>query len=350
MKTHIYELWNAETLTVKRKLFSFNGEIDRKNTCAVIKDKLQEYYGKEISYVGFNSWLVKADRITNIGEGKQLEYRNSSIYGGTNKCEISPLEFADGEKGPCIGFETLCEGYVISTGKNLTSIFGITEDMAYIEKVVNRKTGSSIKGRDIMNCKKFKSMKEVRKYIEKYAHILNGFVKSYGYQFGVEKLQEPDAPELEEVAELLNEINATGNEPVEAIPSEATLENMKAEAISRMKRLNLMPTVVGNFKQGKLMFSEFGGILYDANEKCKEACTRVIERGGLPYHVIRTQTEFGDLYAVLYVSENTQEWKLERPDCNGEMVAYVYNTTDDMCSEYGDIVVTSANGGLARVS
>ena len=63
--------------------------------------------------------------------------------------------------------------------------------------------------------------------------------------------------------------------------------------------------------------SEFGGILYDLNEDAKTAVSAVKDRGDIPYAVCRSQTEIGDLYAVLFVSPDKNGWDFERPDREG---------------------------------
>ena len=65
------------------------------------------------------------------------------------------------------------------------------------------------------------------------------------------------------------------------------------------------------------------------------------------YHVIYTRSNFGNLYSMLYISNNTEEWKADRKDLqNKECYAYVYNKSDEVCSEIGLIGVEKADTNL----
>ena len=122
----------------------------------------------------------------------------------------------------------------------------------------------------------------------------------------------------------------------------------KEEALFRMQDLNMMKTVMKKFVAGTLMMSEFGGILYDLDEEARAAVKEVEEKGLLPYHVVKTQTTIGTMYAVLYVSPNPGEWDIERYDpATGEVTAYVAN---GIFSEFGTVVIKPCNGGLARTA
>lgn len=123
------------------------------------------------------------------------------------------------------------------------------------------------------------------------------------------------------------------------------------EAVSRMKEMKLYKTVIDDFvSDNKLYMSEFGGILCDLNEEA-ESAVRETERYGLPYHVVRSQSSFGDMYAVLFVSEHQDEWWAERCDPEtGSVIAYVYNSTYTDNSELGSVGLRTAGGGLMRVA
>lgn len=65
------------------------------------------------------------------------------------------------------------------------------------------------------------------------------------------------------------------------------------------------------------------------------------------YHIIYTKSNFGNLYSMLYVSNNTEEWKADRKDLqNKECYTYVYNKSDEVCSEIGLIGVEKADTNL----
>ena len=84
----------------------------------------------------------------------------------------------------------------------------------------------------------------------------------------------------------------------------------KQEAIERMKMLQLHTNIIKEFeKDGTLNLSENGGYLYwlDSDQK---AMVEDFEREykALVYHVIHNYTEIGEMYSLLYVSKDENEW------------------------------------------
>lgn len=130
------------------------------------------------------------------------------------------------------------------------------------------------------------------------------------------------------------------------------LEKQKFEAVKRLKMLGLYPTVITDFeKKGKLYLSESDGILFCLSEDEKEMIKQwEQEQNSLVYHVVKTNTNFGLLYSLLYVSDTEDEWEMESDDVN-ELTPFVYvvNKTEPMFSEFGSITIMPKNGGLVRV-
>lgn len=130
-------------------------------------------------------------------------------------------------------------------------------------------------------------------------------------------------------------------------------EQKTAEAVARMREMGMMPEAIQMFKQDHLLQSEgrgfLSGILYDLDERARKAVSVVSDNGGMPYHVIKSFTEVGTLYAVLYVSHSEEEWDMERMENDGSIFSYVYNATNPSYSEYGYIGIRPANGGLERI-
>lgn len=130
-----------------------------------------------------------------------------------------------------------------------------------------------------------------------------------------------------------------------------TKEQMKEEAMKRMKMLDFHPNVLKDFKGDRLNYSDYGiGILYWVEgiyrEKIKEW---ELETGNLVYHAIHSRTEFGELLTLLYVSKDSEEWKQDQEDLKeGYPLAYVMNLTNECFSEYGSIGIKCMNGGLVR--
>ena len=125
------------------------------------------------------------------------------------------------------------------------------------------------------------------------------------------------------------------------------------ECIRRMKKLKLSENCINAFKNGTIWESEGIGALYELNEE-ERKIVETFEKeneGYKVYHVIHNNTEFGELYNLLYVDTYFEEWKYFEEDLEyGSTFAYVYNKTTDYCSEFGFIGVKSSIGGLVRIS
>lgn len=135
----------------------------------------------------------------------------------------------------------------------------------------------------------------------------------------------------------------------------------KAEAIERMKMLNLMDGVIEEFKDKDIlelserMNAMFDACLYWTTNDTYPGLTEEIkkfekESKSLVYHVQLTHLEFGDCYAFLYVSPYEEEWETDREDIRlGQPLVYVWNASDPLMSEYGSIGIKPSMGGVARI-
>ena len=149
-----------------------------------------------------------------------------------------------------------------------------------------------------------------------------------------------------------------------------TVEEMKKIALKNLRTIKVHPEVIQQFDEdvnnvwcserqrlGAMRF----GILYDTTQpnytyekEIKAALAYVREQGDLPYHVIQTNMEFGNTFAVLYISHDEEEESaitqdnLISKEYGYRTYAYVYNADDDDCSEYGGIAIKEAGGGIIR--
>lgn len=130
------------------------------------------------------------------------------------------------------------------------------------------------------------------------------------------------------------------------------------EAINRMKKLNLLPEIIKEFKkdQDLVQYSEptpLGGILYwiRNNPEWMEAVQEFEgKHNALVYHAVHSYTEFGELLSLLFVSDYEEEWEYDNEDLDdGYVMTYTLNLDDPIFSEFGTIAVKSAAGGLMRV-
>ena len=129
----------------------------------------------------------------------------------------------------------------------------------------------------------------------------------------------------------------------------------KEVAISAMKSLNIYAPYIKKFeKDGTItLFERFGGYYIDENnepELFKKIKEFEAEYGSIVYAVTHTFTHFGELYEFLCVSKYDEEWEMTLEDVQeGYAFAWVWNKTDEWCSEFGTIAVRSLGGGIARV-
>jgi len=149
-------------------------------------------------------------------------------------------------------------------------------------------------------------------------------------------------------------------------------KDMKKIALKNLRTLNVYPEVIKRFTEDEndVWCSERGafgaakvGILYDTTQigytykkEVDAALAYVRKQGDLPYHVIQTNMEFGNTFAVLYVSHDEEEDSVIGEDAfigksyGYRAYAYVYNADDEDCSEYGGIAIKAMGGGLIRTA
>lgn len=128
-------------------------------------------------------------------------------------------------------------------------------------------------------------------------------------------------------------------------------EEMKKEAINRMKTLKLHPNIIREFSNENKLNLSLNGALCHLNDK-QLARVQEFEHQyhTLVYHVIHNYTQFGELLSFLYVSQHTEEWERDRHDLEeGYPFVYVANLTDELCSEFGSIGIRPCVGGVIRI-
>lgn len=96
----------------------------------------------------------------------------------------------------------------------------------------------------------------------------------------------------------------------------ATAEEVKQEAIERMKLLKLNKQIINEFeKLDKIYVSEIKGNLQKANDEQLEMVKEYEEKKQVRiYHIIHQKTESKDISFFLYVDPNSKEWKAEKRD------------------------------------
>lgn len=131
-----------------------------------------------------------------------------------------------------------------------------------------------------------------------------------------------------------------------------TREDMKSEAIKRMRKLGLFSQVIKEFKEDDILhLSESGGYLYWLDEKQKKIVEDFEkESGNIVYHVVRSFTNMGEMLSLLIVSKYEEDWEMDWENIpDGYVFSYVVNLDEPMFSEYGTITVQNRIGGLVRL-
>mgnify|MGYP001109743201 FL=1 len=135
---------------------------------------------------------------------------------------------------------------------------------------------------------------------------------------------------------------------------EASMEEMKREAISRMELLKLDAQTVREFEQdGSVSLSQQIGDQIFLQPSDDEISARVkrFEQGYecLVYHVLWADSPMvGECWSLLFVSPASSDWKGEQKYINssGLVYAYVESEMEDGVSE---IMVQPQNGSLIRL-
>lgn len=246
-----------------------------------------------------------------------------------------------------LGLELYPQGYIISTGAKVYGILGDSSD-AYVASLSIRRDGTHLKSGNRNGAKLYAKATDVLKFFEKYENDLRWFVTNRGMHFGYEKAcDETDDTERAPVHDDIDKVLARINEgtPVQEVPVVVLGETQEEEALMRMRELRLMGVTRNHFRNGKLMQSEAGGILFDLDETAQKAVDMTKEYG-VPYHVIKN----GPMYSVLYVSKHKEEWESDRYNpADPYVYANVYNADGDF-DEIGLIGVQPVNGGLVRTA
>lgn len=133
-----------------------------------------------------------------------------------------------------------------------------------------------------------------------------------------------------------------------------TATQRKQKAIQLMKELNIYkPYIDGFVKDNNVCYYEnFAGFWAWQDEELVDKIREIETQNNCTvYAVTHEFTDFGECYDFLIVTDYPDEWKylLTKHDGSFCVCAYVWNKSDEWCSEFGDIAITSFGGGIRRV-
>lgn len=126
----------------------------------------------------------------------------------------------------------------------------------------------------------------------------------------------------------------------------------KQQAIKQMEVLDIYKPYIKAFKDKGVitLFENYGGFYIEESKLLTKIKEFEQEYDAVVYAVTHELTNFGELYDFLYVSKYEEEWEMAFEDLQaGYASAYVWNKSDDWCSEFGRIAVRSFGGGIKRV-
>lgn len=127
----------------------------------------------------------------------------------------------------------------------------------------------------------------------------------------------------------------------------------EAEAIERMKLLELHPQVIRDFVNESVLHKSEGiGYLYCLNEDEMKMVKDFEDKyHALVYHAIKSFSPYGTMFAMLYVSDREFLWPIAKEEMkNGIQMCYVKNLDFGLFSECGYIGFKKSFGGLMRTA
>ena len=127
-----------------------------------------------------------------------------------------------------------------------------------------------------------------------------------------------------------------------------SVEAKRREAVKRMESAGFAEEIIGNFKQNIIMIYDQGKRELRTLTEEENAAMKKLEsekNNILIFFVIRTNTLIGLMDSFLYVSDEKEEWEMDREDMQYRCpIAYVKNYDCEMYSAFGGIVVNYVGG------
>lgn len=133
-----------------------------------------------------------------------------------------------------------------------------------------------------------------------------------------------------------------------------TKEQRKEQAVELMKKLDIYKPYINGFKQSDKVcfFENFGGFWVNQEPEIEQKMKEIEkEYNCTVYAITHEYTSIGEFYDFLIVSEDDEEWDYLVEDYQNDYSAYAYvwNKSDDWCSEFGNVVIKCFGGGIKRI-
>ena len=132
-----------------------------------------------------------------------------------------------------------------------------------------------------------------------------------------------------------------------------TKEQRKAKAVELLKQLDVYKPYIKGFEKNDQVcfFESFAGFWVDQEPEVFEKMQEIERKHNCTVYAITHEfTDFGECYSFLLVTDYEEEWDDLVYSNNNRFsaFAYVWNKSDDWCSEFGSVGVASHFGGLKR--
>ena len=135
-----------------------------------------------------------------------------------------------------------------------------------------------------------------------------------------------------------------------------TQAQRKAKGIEILKRLRIHKPYINAFKNEDIVtfFERFGGYWVWQEENLQVKYKELEQKYNFTvYAIVHSYIEDMELWSMLVVPEdeddNMEDLCISGPSNNFYVFSYTWNVTEPDFSEFGDIIVKSAFGGLSRI-
>lgn len=132
------------------------------------------------------------------------------------------------------------------------------------------------------------------------------------------------------------------------------IEEKKIEAIKALEKLGIYTPYIEAFKKDNTIcfFEGYAGFwAYQDEELMKKVKEIETKYNCMVYAITHEIARFGEIYDFLIITDYKEEWSdlVEKVDvADYYAFAYVWNKTDEDCSEFGTIALRSFAGGIGR--
>lgn len=136
---------------------------------------------------------------------------------------------------------------------------------------------------------------------------------------------------------------------------EITINEQKQKAVELMKQIDIFKPYIKGFADDNQVcyYENFGGFWANQRPELQEKLQAIEKKYNcVVYAITHEFAKFGECYSFLLVPEYKDEWNnliYKTSNNTYYAFAYVWNVTDNYCSEFGTIEIQSFGGGIRRI-